>query len=165
MLNLNIWNIAFTVINILVLYAFMRHFLVGPVTQILAERKQMVEKDLDDASSAKSEALQLKKNYESSLSQADAEATRIVSDAKERAGKEYARILDQAKTDAAKKMEEAEKTIALEREKALNDLQTSVAGLAMTAAAKLLAEQSGADRDKTVYDTFLKREAGERQHD
>ena len=34
------------------------------------------------------------------------------------------------------------KVIELEREKALNDLQASVTGLAMTAAAKLLSEQS-----------------------
>ena len=30
MLNLNIWNVAFTVINLLVLYLFMKHFLIGP---------------------------------------------------------------------------------------------------------------------------------------
>ena len=164
MLNLNIWNVAFTVINILVLYAFLRHFLVKPVTQILEERRSTIERDLDAADSAKSQALQLKADYESSLSQADEQALRIVADAKERAGKEYDRILEQAKQDAAKKLEEADKTISLEREKTLNDLQASVAGLAMTAAAKLLAQQSGAGRDKAVYDAFLK-EAGEGQHD
>ena len=42
MLNINIWNIAFTVINLLVLYIFMKHFLIGPVRKILDERKQMI---------------------------------------------------------------------------------------------------------------------------
>ena len=46
MLNLNIWNVAFTVINLLVLYLFMKHFLIGPVRSILDERKQMIEHDL-----------------------------------------------------------------------------------------------------------------------
>lgn len=165
MLNLNIWNVAFTVINILVLYAFMRHFLVGPVTQILADRKRAIETDLDEASRAKSEALQLQKDYQASLSRADQEAAGIVAEAKARAGEEYQKILDQAKRDVAKKQEEAERTIALEREKALNDLQSSVAGLAMTAAAKLLAQQSSADRDQAVYDAFLRREAGEGRND
>ena len=46
MLNLNIWNVAFTVINLLVLYLFMKRFLIGPVRRILDERKQMIEHDL-----------------------------------------------------------------------------------------------------------------------
>ena len=50
MLNLNIWNVAFTVINLLVLYLFMKHFLIGPVRSILDERKQMIEHDLDAVS-------------------------------------------------------------------------------------------------------------------
>ena len=45
-------------------------------------------------------------------------------------------------------MDAARKTMDAEREKALNDLRASVTGLAMTAAAKLLAEQSSADHDK-----------------
>ena len=56
MLNINFWNIAFTVINLLVLYFFMRHFLVKPMQAILEERKQMVERDLDDATRSKQEA-------------------------------------------------------------------------------------------------------------
>ena len=53
MLNLNIWNVAFTVINLLVLYLFMKHFLIGPVRSILDERKQMIEHDLDEARTGK----------------------------------------------------------------------------------------------------------------
>ena len=47
------------------------------------------------------------------------------------------------------------RTMDAEREKALNDLRASVTGLAMTAAAKLLAEQSSADHDKKRYDAFI----------
>ena len=53
MLNIDIWNIAFTVINILVLYFFLKHFLFRPVQKIMDERKQMVEQDLDAAQNAK----------------------------------------------------------------------------------------------------------------
>lgn len=45
--------------------------------------------------------------------------------------------------------------IDLEREKALNDLRTSVTGLAMTATAKLLSEQAGPESDKKRYQAFL----------
>lgn len=57
-------------------------------------------------------------------------------------------------------MEEADRTIALEREKAMNDLKAGVAGLAMTAAAKLISEQSAPDGDRNLYNRFLA-ESGE----
>ena len=49
MLNINFWNIAFTIINIVVLYLFLKRFLMKPLMSILEERKQMVEKELDEA--------------------------------------------------------------------------------------------------------------------
>ena len=55
------------------------------------------------------------------------------------------------------------KAIELEREKVLNDLQASVTGLAMTAAAKLLSEQSSPENDRKRYQAFLA-SAGEK-HD
>lgn len=155
MLNLNIWNIAFTVLNLLVLYIFMKHFLVAPVRRILDERKQMIEHDLDDAKSTRTQAEQMKSQYEASMGNADQEAARIIEEARARAGEEYNRILDQARADAARKLEEADRTIALEREKAMNDLQAGVAGLAMTAAARLLSEQAGPDIDRNLYNRFL----------
>ena len=163
MLNINFWNIAFTVINLLVLYFFMRHFLVKPMQAILEERKQMVERDLDDATRSKQEAEKMKREYEASIQNADAEADKIVETAKARGTEEYNRILAQAKTDATKKMEEADRTIAREREKTLSDLRASVADLAMVATAKLLAEQSGPQNDRNCYDAFLS-QSGEK-HD
>ena len=151
MLNLNIWNVAFTVINLLVLYLFMKHFLIGPVRSILDERKQMIEHDLDEAKNRETEARQMKEQYQASIGNADEEASRII---------EYEKVLAQARADAAKKMEEADRTIALEREKAMNDLKAGVAGLAMTAAAKLISEQSAPDGDRNLYNRFLA-ESGE----
>ena len=68
-----------------------------------------------------------------------------------------------ADADAVKKADEAKKVIELEREKALNDLQASVTGLAMTAAAKLLSEQRSPENDRKRYQAFLA-SAGEK-HD
>ena len=81
MLNINFWNIAFTIINILVLYLFLKHFLMKPVMAILEERKQMVEKELDEAAVSSRDADLLKKKYELSLENAKTEADDIVTKA------------------------------------------------------------------------------------
>lgn len=39
MLNINFWNIAFTVINLLVLYLFLKHFLMKPLMEIMEKRQ------------------------------------------------------------------------------------------------------------------------------
>ena len=160
MLKLDIWNVAFTVINILVLYLFMKHFLIGPVRRILEERRQMIERDLDEAKNRETEARQMKEQYEASIGDADEEAAKIIQEARDRAAAEYDKVLAQARTDAARKLEEADRTIALERDKAMNDLKAGVAGLAMTAAARLLQEQSGPEGDRNLYNRFLA-ESGE----
>ncbi len=163
MLKIDVWNIAFTVVNLLVLYWFMKRYLFGPVNAILAERQAMIERDLDAASDAKSGAQELKRQYEASMGNADEEAARIVADARVRAGEEYEKILGRADADARKRLEQAEKTIALEQEKAIQELETSIAGLAMTAAEKLLEESKNSRLDRDTYDRFLKK-AGE-NHD
>lgn len=163
MLKIDFWNIAFTVVNLLVLYWFMKRYLFGPVNAILAERQSMIERDLDAASNAKSEARELKQQYEASMRNADEEAARIVADARAKASGEYEKILGRADADARKRMEQAEKTIALEQEKTMQELETSIAGLAMTAAAKLLEESGNSGLDRESYDRFLKK-AGE-SHD
>ncbi len=142
MLRIDFWNIAFIIINLLVLYFFMKHFLIGPVTKIVDERRQMVEKDLEEAAAAREDAGRMKAQYEAAAASADQEARAIVQEARERAQAEYDKILVQARADAKKKQKDAERTIALEQEKAMEELKRSVAGLAMTAAARLLSEKN-----------------------
>ena len=82
MLNINFWNIAFTVINLLVLYLFLKHFLMKPLMEIMEKRQAQVETDLNDAASEKQEAIRLKEQYEGSLREAEDQAGRILEDAK-----------------------------------------------------------------------------------
>lgn len=163
MLKIDFWNIAFTVINLLVLYFFLKHFLIGPVTAIMKERQSTIEENLDAAQDTKNQALALKSRYEAVMENAGEEAAQLVAAAKGKAGQEYDKILGQAREDARKKLEEADKDIALEREKTMHELESAIAGLAMTAAAKLLEEQAGSAGDHEMYNRFLA-EAGER-HD
>ena len=37
------WNVVFTIINLIVLYLGLRKFLIGPVTNVMEQRKQMIE--------------------------------------------------------------------------------------------------------------------------
>lgn len=85
MLNINIWDILWTVINLLVFYFLLRRFLFKPVLNMLDRREQIIKDDFDKAKKAADEAEELKAKYESELSSAHAEAAKIASTAKQRA--------------------------------------------------------------------------------
>ena len=154
MLNINFWNIAFTVINLLVLYLFLKHFLMKPLMEIMEKRQAQVETDLNDAASEKQEAIRLKEQYEGSLREAEDQAGRILEDAKKMGRTEYEKILRQADDDAAKKLEQADRMIGLV-EKTLRELQGLTKELAATATEKLLKENSGQEADRKRFAAFL----------
>lgn len=155
MLKIDIWNILFILIDLVVLYLFMCRFLLGPVSRILEERRNMVEHELDEAAKSRADAQKMKEQYEASISEAKSEAAQIVAAARDRAAGESQRILKEGREEAARKLREADQQIQLEREKAMDDLKTGVAGLAMSAAAKLLSQQTGEERDRQIYSRFL----------
>lgn len=81
MLRLDI-NLVFTVINLLVLYFFMRKFLFGRVNKILEERKALIEKQFADAKTAQDAADGMKTEYEGKLAAAQGEGEEIIARAK-----------------------------------------------------------------------------------
>ena len=97
MLRLDI-NLVFTVINLLVLYFFMRKFLFGRVNKILEERKALIEKQFADAKTAQDAADGMKTEYEGKLAAAQGEGEEIIARAKAEAKEQSEKLL--AATDA-----------------------------------------------------------------
>ena len=60
-------NILWTIINLLILYALMKHFLFQPVHDILEKRKQEIESDFALANQKKQEALESKNKADQQL--------------------------------------------------------------------------------------------------
>ena len=60
MLDFDFWTILFSVINILVLFFFLKKFLFGRVNAMLEKRAQMVQADMDEAKQHAADAEKLK---------------------------------------------------------------------------------------------------------
>lgn len=155
MLNLNFWNLLFTVINVIVLYLLLNKFLIGPVTAIMEKREAMIKNQLEHAKSTEDEAMELKKQWNEEMKQVHEKSSEIVENAKKTAKNEYDKIVGQADEQAGKIIEDAHKKIELEREKTLHDVQTEIADLAMAAATKIITERSNEQMNQSMYDQFL----------
>ena len=61
------WNVIFTIVNLIVLYLGLRKFLIGPVTKVMDQRKQLIEGQMADARHVNEQANELKAQYEDAL--------------------------------------------------------------------------------------------------
>ena len=138
-------NILWTIINLLILYALMKHFLFQPVHDILEKRKQEIESDFALANQKKQEALESKNKADQHLANMQTICDGMLADAKEKASLEYEQII----ADANKKSDEMiEQAPNEEKAKA----KSEIADLINKAADKITNTKS----DEKLYDDFLK---------
>lgn len=77
-------NILWTIINLLILYALMKHFLFQPVHDILEKRKQEIESDFALANQKKQEALESKNKADQQLANMQTICDGMLADAKKK---------------------------------------------------------------------------------
>ena len=100
MLDFDIWTIVFSVINILVLFFFLKKFLFGRVGAMLEKRAQMVQADMDQAKQKAAEAEKLRSDYEETLNGAKQEAKQIIATAEQNAHAQGSEITAKAQQQA-----------------------------------------------------------------
>ena len=79
----------------------------------------------------------------------------IVEDSKVRADHEYEICVQKAEKQANHILEKARKDVETEREKAMENMQKQIAGVAMAAAGKILMEQADVQVDRSIYDQYI----------
>ncbi|NTV78284.1 MAG: F0F1 ATP synthase subunit B [Clostridiales bacterium] len=158
------WNLVFTIINIVILYALMKKFLFKPVEKIIQKRRDLINEQIAEAETAKEQALNLKTQYETALGNADQEGVEIVKKARIKALSEHERILEEAEEKAKKIVVDVQNKAESDRIKILREAELQITQLAVAAASKIIHEQSNAETDQTVYNEFLKK-AGESSGD
>ncbi len=147
MLSLNVWNLLFTVINVLVLYLLMKKFLFKPVLAVLEKRKEMIASNMEEARKSQQEAESLKSDYEEKLSSAKEEAQAIVHNARELAEQERAGILEKTRIESEQMIEKAKAAILSEQEQAQQEAKEEIAKLAVLAARKIIEAGDAHDTD------------------
>lgn len=143
MLSLDVWNLFFTVINVLILYLLMKKFLFQPVLAVLEKRKEMIASHMEEARRSQKEAEELKSDYEARLLNAKEEAQTIVHNARNAAEQERESILLKTRKESEQMLEHAKGMIATEQERAQQEAKEEIAKLAVLAARKILESPSG----------------------
>ena len=140
-------GLVWTIINLIVLFLLLRHFLINPVSNIMEQRRKLIADGLQNAQDTQDEANRLKAEYEEALSGAKKESAEIVDKARIDARAEYDRIVGEAGAKAGNIIENAKEN---EREQTMKELQSQIAGLAIASAEKIVG-----DKEQNIYDQFL----------
>lgn len=148
-------SVVLSLVALLLLYLLLRHFLHAPVTKMLEERKEGIQKDLDGAKLLKEEAKTLKSDYESKIDLAKKESQEIIEGARKRGEEIRVGIVSEAKEDANNIVAHARREIEREKDAALQDIKTEAAEIGILIASKIMEEQVSMDKQKNLINKFI----------
>lgn len=160
MLNISAANLIFTVVNLLVLYIAMKKLLFKPVFAIIAARQEAADSQFAEAAQKQAEADELKAKYAGSLESIEEEKKQTLKKAKEDAVKEYQKIVDGAKEEARQIQTDAAAQAEAQKVQILKKAEKEIADMVVSAATKIVGENSGVEINASLYNEFLDK-AGE----
>ena len=155
-LNINFFTALFTLVNTVILFLALKHFLFQPVMKMIADRQKEIDDLYSDAESSRDNAMALEAEYKQKLSAATETGERLVKEAVARGQAREEEIIHQANLDAAAIMDKAAADIAQEKKKAINDAKDEISGIAIAIAEKVVEREINAADQQQLVDDFIK---------
>ena len=154
-ISLNIWTSIFTLCNLLIVFFVMKKFLFKPVKKMIDDRQKEIDDQYADAEKSKTDAAELKSQYEARLAEANAEKEAILKEAYRKAQLRDEEMLRQAQDKAAATLRRADEQIALEKKRAMNDIKDEVSVMAVDIASAVLARDIKKSEHAELIDSFI----------
>lgn len=155
---LPVWNeIIWGSIAFFLLLIVMTKLAYPAVRKAMDDRTARIQNDLDSAEQAKSEAAQLKAEYDSKLAEAKAEAARIIDAARDEAETVRAERISAIDGEIATKRAQADADIEAAKERAMSEMRGQVTALAVGAAERIVEQSLDADAHSTLVNNFIDR--------
>ena len=153
--SVDVWKLAFQVINFLILLYLLNRFLFKPVLARLDERSEKIGKGLEDAEVAARDRELARAEREAAVAEARKEANEMIARANKIAEDTRNEILTSAREEAEKVSTRAREEIVAEKDRAMAEIRGQVAELALAAAGKLVRQQMDAPTQRRLVEEFL----------
>lgn len=131
-----------TAISFIVFTFIMNKIFYAPLTKVIDEREDFINKTMKEAKDSTSQAENLLKNKEETLSATVEKSRKIVTSAAEKASSDGDVLTDEAKRQARLKIEDGKINVTKEKEAAQNELKSKVKDLAEIIASKVLQSET-----------------------
>jgi F-type H+-transporting ATPase subunit b len=154
-MDINLYTVAFTIVNFIILYLFLRKFLFNRVQNFMISRSNAVEENISTAKKNVEESTNLKKEIKIKLQDAQVEGRRIVDEYKSRANTLSDEIVSEAKKEAEGILERARVDSEREKEKAKSEIKEQIVALSLLVASKYIKAQLDEKRHHEMINDFI----------
>ncbi len=144
------------------LWILLRYVCLPPLMKVREQRAQQIIADAEAASAAETAAEQVRRDYDATLAEARAEASRIVESARSAAEARRAEAVGVVETEVAAQRQEAAAEIDAARTAALGQLKGDVAALAVSAASKVVQSDLDVASNQATVDEYVNQASGTR---
>jgi len=161
----NVGNAIWTLVIFVIVVVVLGKFAWGPVLSLLQQREQFIHKSLSDAKRDREEAEARLRDYAAKLQTAQAEAVKIIEDARRDAERLREELRTKAKSEAETLLKNAERQIELQTTRAVQQIRQEAVDLSVTIASKLLQRNiSKEDNEKLIADALKQMESSARSN-
>ncbi|MFL5954461.1 MAG: F0F1 ATP synthase subunit B [Gaiellaceae bacterium] len=149
--GLMIW----TIICFGITYFVLRKYAFGPIQSMIDARRERIEKALEEADNARTEARSLLEEHRKLIGQAKSEAEEILSEARRIGDAQRERVREETEEDRQRRLEETRRQIEQATVQALGQIREEVGKLSLLAAEKITRKTLDESDQKRLIDEAL----------
>lgn len=140
----------------IILFIVVAIFFWKPITKILEQRRQVIDKELTDAQRAKDNAIEIEAELNKQLTEAKQKVKEMLDKAEKDANLKRDEIINQAKEEARRRMENLQLELEQERKSMEADIRQEIVDVAFAAAEKIVSKEINQEKYLNVVDEILK---------
>ncbi len=126
-----------------------------PIAQAMEARETNISSSLQRAEAALAEAARIQADNDRARRESEAEAQRVLRDAREAAEKIRADDIEKTRAQIAQLQAQAQADIERQKQGAIEELRSEVADLAVAAAEKIIQKNLDAQAQRALVDDFI----------
>jgi len=153
--QINLFQVIIAAANFLIFLAIIWAFAFKPISKLLADRKARIEEGLRDAEQARRDRESAEAERLVALQEARREANDILARAQKVAQDSREADIAATKAELERMRERAAAEIDAEKQRAIGELRTEVADLALRAASRVVGETMTSERERRLVQDFL----------
>lgn len=151
-----LFDTSIMLVAMLFLFILLSYLLFNPARKMMQKRKELIQGQLEEAASAKKDALTMKEEYDSKLAGVEDESAALLAEARKKAKSREAEIVAGANEEAHRIITRAEKEVSLEKDKVRDEMKQEIVQAATLMAGKFVEKSMDEAIQAELIDETLK---------
>lgn len=150
------WGLwIWTLVTFLAMFFLLAKLAFKPIGEALDRRAKTIQQSMDDAKTDREEAKKLMAGYENKIAEAHGEANKLIEEARQMGESVRNEVVVKAKGEATELMQRAREEIHREKEKGVQELKDTVAGLSVQIASKVIEKEINKAQHKKLVENLI----------